>query len=540
MKRLTALFLIFTICFAGLRPSAFADSGGRDLSFEEALAADLKALGLFQGISETDFALGRAPTRTEAVVMFIRALGKEKSALSGNWPHPFTDVAPWADKYIGYAYENALANGISRTEFGGESNAGANMYLTFVLRALGYSDYEGIDFYWNAPFSLAKSLGILPDRVSLTGFLRADAVTVSYLALSAEMKDSPRTLADELIGADVFTKEAYETYYDADAVNSAAEENILSSKEIYAKCSPAVFYLEIENSKGEPLGSASGFFIDSSGTAVTNFHSIYGAYSATITTSDTNKVYDVLGVYDYSEEEDWAVLKIDGSRFSYLELGGSADIVGGAPAYAIGSPLGLKNTITEGLISNPARWLDGISYIQTSAAMSMGSSGGALINEYGKAIGITTATSLFGQNINLALPIDYIKDYSNERYISLLAFTVNPRSRLIPYSSYPEVPDFGAYYGVDLYRVNSTSMGTIYYYSMDSLRAAGAWSDETEYPQYLEILGDWGFGYIYEFSIGVSYYWQFAYESEASRYILLIGITSMNGKEYFSVQVTRA
>lgn len=82
------------------------------------LASDLKALSLFKGVFDTDFDLSRAPTRTEAVVILIRVLGKESEAQGGDWTQPFGDVAPWADKYIGYAYQEGLTKGVSDTEFG--------------------------------------------------------------------------------------------------------------------------------------------------------------------------------------------------------------------------------------------------------------------------------------------------------------------------------------------------------------------------------------------------------------------------------------
>jgi hypothetical protein len=71
--------------------------------------------------------------------MLIRAMGKESEALGGSWSHPFTDVDSWADKYVGYGYEKGLTKGVSATQFG-TGNADSDMYLTFMLRALGYDD----------------------------------------------------------------------------------------------------------------------------------------------------------------------------------------------------------------------------------------------------------------------------------------------------------------------------------------------------------------------------------------------------------------
>ena len=87
------------------------------------------------------------------------------------------------------------------------------MFLTFTLRALGYSDINGADFSWSDPFTLAAQVGILPEGVDQTNFWRADAVLVSAAALSAKLKDSADTLADKLISEGMFTRTAYEAAF---------------------------------------------------------------------------------------------------------------------------------------------------------------------------------------------------------------------------------------------------------------------------------------------------------------------------------------
>ena len=220
-RRLLALLLSLTLVM-GLLPAAAlaAEDTVTRKDFTpvseidpEVLAAELKNLGLFQGNGElpdgsTDFDLNRAPTRIEAVIMLIRVLGQEQAARSGSWNHSFRDVPAWADAYIGYAYEKRLSSGISDTEFG-TTDASAAMYLTFVLRALGYSDAEG-DFLWSEPYALATQAGILPLSVNLETFWRSDLVRVSAAALGAKLKGSEQTLAEKLIGEGVFTEAQYE------------------------------------------------------------------------------------------------------------------------------------------------------------------------------------------------------------------------------------------------------------------------------------------------------------------------------------------
>ena len=204
----------------------------------------------------------------------------------------------------------------------------------------------------------------------------------------------------------------------------------LTPEQIYARCAPAVFYVEIYDASGWCIKTGSGFFIRSDGLAITNYHVISGADSAYITVSDTGETYAVAGVYDYSASEDWAVLQIDGSGFQTLEIGDPGYDVGGATVYAIGSPLGLQNTISAGIISNPARVDGGMTYIQMSAAISPGSSGGALLNKYGQVIGITSATYTDGQNLNLSIPLTYLEGMDTGSYVPLHAAQDSPSGTL--------------------------------------------------------------------------------------------------------------
>lgn len=416
MKRFVSVFLAIMMtvsCFA------FAAYASRDISAEETLASELKSLGLFKGVSDTDFALGRAPSRVEAVIMLIRVLGKESDAVEKTWSHPFTDVPTWADNYVGYAYENGLTKGSSAMLFG-TGNANAAMYVTFVLRALGYSDSDG-DFTWSDPFTLAEKIGILPESVDKDNFLRADVAAISHAALSAKLKDSDLTLAKKLIAAGVFTEESYgKSCSHAEEPQKPLTE--LTAEQVYRDCSPAVFYIEVYDEAGNATSTGSGFFIDGNGTAVTNYHVIDEAHSAKVQMSDGTK-YDILGVYDCSSVEDWAVIKVDCEGNPYLGIGAEEMVVGASTVYAIGSPKGLQNTITTGIISNPSRDEGGLKYIQTSAAISAGSSGGALINKYGQVIGITSGSYIGGQNLNIALPVSYTEGYRTSAFTDLATFS---------------------------------------------------------------------------------------------------------------------
>lgn len=154
------------------------------------------------------------PTRAEAVTMLVRLLGKADEALDGTWTHTFTDVPDWADKYVGYSYENGLTKGVSAKLYGSADVVTANTYLTLMLRSLGYSDGPKGDFTWDSPYALAESCGILPPRVQRDDFRRADVVTISYAALQAKLKNEAQTLAEKLISQGAFDPEQYQNTID--------------------------------------------------------------------------------------------------------------------------------------------------------------------------------------------------------------------------------------------------------------------------------------------------------------------------------------
>ena len=187
----------------------------------------------------------------------------------------------------------------------------------------------------------------------------------------------------------------------------------LTAEQIYAKCASAVFYIEVYDRNGTMLGSGSGVFISADGKALTNHHVVEDAYSAKIMTND-GKVYNVTGYYDAQESIDMALIQVAGSGFPYLTIGDSTKVATGQNIFAIGSPRGLDDTLSQGIISNANRVIGGLGYIQITAPISPGSSGGALLNDKGELIGITSAGITDAQNLNLAVPIHRYKELTSD------------------------------------------------------------------------------------------------------------------------------
>ena len=155
-----------------------------------------------------------------------------------------------------------------------------------------------------------------------------------------------------------------------------------------------------------------GFIITNDGYLVTNYHVVDGATNADALTS--NQVSNKLRLVGYDEELDIALLKIEGS-FDSLRFDNSNDVKIGEKVIAIGNPLGLSFSVTEGIVSAVDRTVKGSpgEYIQTDAALNPGNSGGPLINSDGKVIGINNF-KVTGDNIGFALESNDIIDEVNK------------------------------------------------------------------------------------------------------------------------------
>ncbi len=149
-------------------------------------------------------------------------------------------------------------------------------------------------------------------------------------------------------------------------------------------------------------GTGSGFFVDSEGTIVTNFHVIDMAEEISVEVN-SGAVYNVEKVVDFSNVYDVAILKINVTDQPYLEFCDEA-IRTGEQVYAVGSALGtLTGTFTAGIVSSTKRTYGMIECIQMDAAISPGNSGGPLVNIYGEVVGINVAKYTNGENLNLAI-----------------------------------------------------------------------------------------------------------------------------------------
>ena len=210
------------------------------------------------------------------------------------------------------------------------------------------------------------------------------------------------------------------------AFYAAGGKKEMSGEAIYKKVNPSVFYIETELKDGKQGGS--GFFIDKRGTAVTNFHVLKGGKSASVILPDGKK-YAVNRVIGCDVDGDIAIIGVDIPKSIPVSLGNSNKVKTGEAVYAIGYPesfvLGSQDsTFTSGIISKPAYNIEGVNYIQTTADITHGNSGGALIDRFGKVIGITSAKIDYNgiSYMNLAIPANNIGSVKRNLKLTMTDF----------------------------------------------------------------------------------------------------------------------
>ena len=279
---------------------------------------------------------------------------------------------------------------------------------------------------------LVLTVSVIPAASALEGEAARAADTLSTLGLidSTYNLDAPATRAQaavllvHLAGAEQAAAADNWLAGFRDVPASIAQEVTYAARQVADRCAAAVFRLdtyetEAYRDEGLVTGEASGFFITEDGLAITNYHSIADAVSATATLS-TGDVYEVERVIYYDPDIDIAVIRVshaalkghDTSAFATLDIAdsGTGDLRAGDTVYAIGNPLGLGLAVSSGIVSATQRDVEryALPCVMSTADISEGSSGGALLNVYGQAVAVTSGAYVYGNSMYLAVPIDPI------------------------------------------------------------------------------------------------------------------------------------
>ena len=196
------------------------------------------------------------------------------------------------------------------------------------------------------------------------------------------------------------------TSVDAAAQSAPPRKDIPS---IAKAANGSIVSIVMSDKDGKPIAQGTGFLVTKGGLIITNYHVIAEGSSALVKLPD-GAFYVVDGVLTFDKERDIAVIKAHGQDFPTLTLGNSDRVQVGDEVVAIGNPLSLESTVSNGIVSGIRTDEElGGRLLQTTAPISPGSSGGPLFNMAGQVIGITTMYLKGGENLNFAIPINDAK-----------------------------------------------------------------------------------------------------------------------------------
>ncbi len=274
----------------------------------------------------------------------------------------------------------------------------------------------------------------LKDKAAVTGKILADkrdqvAVDVGYTVLVIPKTQITRIVKD---GAPAVPQPAPPKITDEE--RAAAELKVDLKPGFYVapnRPGPASNVRDLVKQIGEavvqvrtPGGLGSGFLINENGFLMTNFHVIEGETQISVEVYLQRdgqldiKSYKQVRIVAINKFQDLALLKIedkDAPRFKYAMLGNSDSLAVGEHVFAVGSPLGLERTVTEGILSTKTREFQGELYLQTTAQINPGNSGGPLFNLSGEVIGITNMKISFGEGLGFAIPVEAVKYFLDHR-----------------------------------------------------------------------------------------------------------------------------
>jgi len=191
-------------------------------------------------------------------------------------------------------------------------------------------------------------------------------------------------------------------------------------KELVSKFGEAVVSIET------PSGKGSGFVINKEGFAITNAHVIQGETRISailyqnVPGGLTRRRVEDVEIVAINPFFDLALIKLPlpaDLKPSHVVLGNGEDVNTGDSVFAVGNPLGLERSVTQGIVSSSSRNLQGQLYLQTDTAINPGNSGGPLFNQRGEVIGVTSrgARADLADNLGFAIPVSYVKDFLRHR-----------------------------------------------------------------------------------------------------------------------------
>jgi len=270
-----------------------------------------------------------------------------------------------------------------------------------------------------APFAFADTLQ-LKDASSVTGKILAEKTDGYVVDLGYTVLVIPRTAVTSVTratttGTAVTTAPAATGQFYSATTKSSAPRDVSS---LVKQIGEAVVQVKT------PGGLGSGFFINDDGYLITNFHVIEGETEISVEVYQQKngqldrETYKQVKIIAINKFHDLALLHIedkDAPKFKPVTLGNSDALNVGEGVFAIGSPLGLERTVTQGILSTKTRQLEGNLYLQTSTQINPGNSGGPLFNLAGEVVGVTNMKITFGEGLGFAIPVELVKSFLDHR-----------------------------------------------------------------------------------------------------------------------------
>ncbi|HDS85625.1 MAG TPA: trypsin-like serine protease [Phycisphaerales bacterium] len=209
-------------------------------------------------------------------------------------------------------------------------------------------------------------------------------------------------------------EEGVPAFIAADSLYSTAESEIRTLEECYKRVSPAVVMVST------PVGLGSGFFINPQGYLITNYHVIERETQITVTLFEQSrsgferKNFRDVRIVALNPFIDLALLKVQDEAteaFPFVPLSRPGTVQVGQSTFAVGNPLGLERSLSEGTITTVSRAFEGLVYIQTNADLNPGNSGGPLFDMAGRVIGVANMSARQFGGLGFAIPIHYVRDF---------------------------------------------------------------------------------------------------------------------------------
>lgn len=290
-------------------------------------------------------------------------------------------------------------------------NLGAAITAVVLLCILGYADKV-----------------VLRQGQIITGDILAEKDTQLIIDVGVSVLTIPKEKILDFEYSEGYTIDAV----DSNDANQLAVQLVSDDTQLYKtaklrkttieKCVEAVAEAVVKVST--PAGTGSGFFLNEEGYLITNYHVIERETRIEVTVFHKQKngfekkKFKQVRIIAINPFVDLALLKVEDleeTRVKFAYLGDIDGIRVGEQVFAIGTPLGLERTVTDGVISTRNRAFEGLVYIQTNADINPGNSGGPLFNLAGEVIGVTNMGYIFYGGLGFAIPINYVKHFIENR-----------------------------------------------------------------------------------------------------------------------------